>query len=104
MDCSREVLPAPVLEVSYEETVTDLETVARRLVAWCGLEWEPGCLEFYRGQRAVRTASSIQVRRPLFTTSVGRWRHYEQSLAMLLTALPEEPRIDSSAFMKLTRE
>ncbi len=88
MDHWRKVLPAPVLDVSYEETVTNLEAVARRLVAWCGLEWEPGCLEFHRGKRAVRTASSVQVRQPLYATSVGRWRHYEQALATLLSAIP----------------
>ena len=87
MDHWRAVLPTPLLEVSYEETVADLEGVARRLVAGCGLDWEPGCLEFHRGQRAVRTASTVQVRQPLYATSVGRWRHYEQSLAMLLMAL-----------------
>jgi len=88
MDRWREVLPVPVLEISYEETVAGLEGVARKLVAWCGLEWEPGCLEFHRGKRAVRTASAVQVRQPLYATSVGRWKHYEQSLATLLSALP----------------
>ncbi|MGA2257881.1 MAG: sulfotransferase, partial [Thermoguttaceae bacterium] len=88
MDRWRVVLPAPVLDVSYEETVTDLETVARRLVAWCGLEWEPRCMEFHRARRPVRTASAVQVRRPVFRTSVGRWKHYEQSLAPLLSAIP----------------
>jgi tetratricopeptide (TPR) repeat protein len=87
MDRWREVLPAPIFDVSYEETVTDLEAVARRLVACCGLEWEPGCLAFHRGQRTVRTASSVQVRQPLYTTSVGRWRHYEQALATLFARL-----------------
>ncbi len=85
---SLKVLPVPLLEVDYEETVADLETVARRLVAWCGLEWEPACLEFHRGKRAVRTASAVQVRQPLYSTSVGRWRHYEQALAALLGAIP----------------
>ncbi len=75
------VLPAPVLEVSYEDTVRDLEGVARRLVAWCGLEWEPACLQFYRTQRPVRTASVTQVRQPVYTRSVVRWRHYEPALA-----------------------
>ena len=51
MEHWRQVLPVPVLEVDYEETVADLEGVARRLVAWCGLEWEPACLEFYEGKR-----------------------------------------------------
>jgi tetratricopeptide (TPR) repeat protein len=80
----RAVLPTPILEVSYEETVNNLEEVARRLIAWCGLEWESNCLEFHRGKRTVRTASSVQVRQPLYKTSVGRWKHYEQSLAPLL--------------------
>ena len=50
MEHWRAVLPVPLLEVDYEETVADLEGVARRLVAWCGLAWEPGCLEFHRAQ------------------------------------------------------
>ncbi len=79
----------PLLEVDYEETVADLEGVARRLVGWCGLEWEPTCLEFHQARRPVRTASAVQVRQPLFKTSVGRWRHYEQSLATLLNSLPD---------------
>ena len=84
----REVLPVPLLEVDYEETVGDLEGVARRLVAFCGMEWEPGCLEFHRAKRLVTTASSVQVRQPLYATSVGRWKHYEQPLAVpLLGAL-----------------
>jgi len=69
--------------VDYEETVADLEGVARRLIAWCGLEWEPACLEFHRTKRPVRTASVVQVRQPLYGTSVGRWRHYEQALGPL---------------------
>ena len=87
MEHWRKVLPVPLLEVDYEETVTDLEGVARKLVAWCGLEWEPGCLEFHRGKRVVRTASAVQVRRPVFRTSVGRWRHYEQALSPLFAQL-----------------
>ncbi len=89
MEHWRKVLPVPLLEVDYEETVADLETVARRLVAWCGLEWEPGCLEFHRGKRAVRTASAVQVRQPLYATSVGRWQHYEQALAALFRAISD---------------
>ena len=87
MEHWRKVLPSPVLEVDYEETVADLEGVARRLVAWCGLEWEPKCLEFYRTKRPVKTASAVQVRRPVYKTSVGRWKHYEQALAPLLARL-----------------
>ena len=84
----RQVLPVPLFEVDYEETVADLEGVARRLVAWCGLEWEPACLEFHRAQRPVTTASAVQVRQPIFRTSVGRWRRYEQALASLFARLP----------------
>ena len=61
MEHWRKVLPVPLLEVDYEETVADLEGVARKLVAWCGLAWEPGCLEFHQAKRPVRTASAVQV-------------------------------------------
>jgi hypothetical protein len=75
------------LEVSYEETVADLESVARRLVAWCGLEWEPACLDFHKGARPVRTASVTQVRQPIYTTSVARWKHYQETLGPLFARL-----------------
>jgi tetratricopeptide (TPR) repeat protein len=84
----RAVLPAPLLEVDYEETVADLEGTARRLVSWCGLEWEPACLAFHEGRRPVRTASVAQVRQPLYTRSVARWKHYEAALAPLFAKLP----------------
>src|SRR5207237_349697 len=66
----RQVLPVPLHQVDYEETVADLEGVARRLVASCGLEWEPGCLAFHESRRPVRTASAAQVRRPIYSRSV----------------------------------
>jgi hypothetical protein len=87
MEHWRRVLPVPVLEVDYEETVADLEGVARRLVAWCGLEWEPACLEFHKNKRPVRTASVAQVRQPLYTRSVARWKHYEPLLGGLFAQL-----------------
>ncbi len=87
MEHWRKVLPAPLLEVDYEETVADLESVARKLVARCGLAWEPACLEFHQAKRPVTTASAVQVRQPVFRTSVGRWKHYEQALAPLFTRL-----------------
>ena len=89
MEHWREVLPVPLLDVDYEETVADLEGVARRLVAWCGLAWEPKCLEFPAAKRPVRTASAVQVRQPVFRTSVQRWKHYEQALASLFARLEE---------------
>ncbi len=79
----------PIHHVDYEETVTDLESVARRLVAACGLDWEPACLEFHRTERPVRTASVTQVRQPVYQRSVARWKHYEPSLTDLFAALPD---------------
>jgi hypothetical protein len=76
-----------VLEVDDEETVADLEGVARRLVDWCALEWEPGCLAFHEGKRLVRTASVSQVRQPIYTRSVARWQHYDKALGSLFDAL-----------------
>jgi tetratricopeptide (TPR) repeat protein len=83
----RRVLPVPMLEVTYEHVVADLETEARRLVAACGLEWEPACLAFHETRRAVHTASFSQVRQPIYSSSVGRWRHYAEALAPLFAQL-----------------
>ncbi len=88
MDHWRAVLPVPIHDADYEETVADLEGVARRLVAACGLEWEPACLEFHRTQRPIRTASVVQVRQPIYNRSVGRWKHYEHALSDLFAKLP----------------
>lgn len=94
-----QVLPVRILNVDYEETVSDLERAARRLVAWCGLDWEPKCLEFHKTSRPVRTASAHQVRQPIYTTSAGRWKNYEQSLAHLFAALERRP--DAAAWRML---
>ena len=83
----RRVLPVPMLEVSYESVVADVEAEARRLVAGCGLEWEPACLAFYETRRPVKTASIMQVRQPIYSRSVGRWRKYADALAPLLSQL-----------------
>ena len=79
--------PDVMLDVQYEELVADLEGQARRIVAHCGLEWDPRCLAFHRTERSVRTASASQVRQPVYKSSVGRWRAYEPFLAPLLAAL-----------------
>jgi len=89
MDHWRAVLPLAVHEVHYEETVNDFESVARRLIAAAGLDWEPACLEFHRTERPVRTASLGQVRQPVYKGSVDRWKNYERALAELFAALPE---------------
>jgi tetratricopeptide (TPR) repeat protein len=79
--------PGVMLEVQYEELVADFESHARRIVAHCGMDWNPRCLAFYETKRPVRTASVMQVREPIFASSIGRWRPYEQWLAPLLEAL-----------------
>lgn len=81
----RKVLPAPIQEVVYEDLVADLEGVARRLVSFCGLEWERGCLQFHRTRRPVTSASLMQVRQPIYATSVGRWKRYESLLTPLFS-------------------
>jgi hypothetical protein len=84
----RTVLPASIHEVEYEEAVADTESVARRLLATCDMSWEPACLDFHTTQRPVRTASSTQVRQPVYSSSVGRWKHYQRELSDLFDALP----------------
>ncbi len=88
MEHWRRALPQPVLAVDYEDMVNDLEGVARRVVAFCGLEWEPACLEFHRTERPVRTASLLQVRQPIYRRSLDRWRNYEAALQPLFARLP----------------
>jgi hypothetical protein len=84
----RTVLPPGVmLEVQYEELVADFENHARRIVEFCGMDWNPRCLAFYETKRPVRTASVTQVREPIFTRSIGRWREYERWLGPLFDAL-----------------
>jgi hypothetical protein len=83
----RQVLDIPMLEVSYEELVTSPEEMIPKLVEFCGLEWDPACLRFYEKKRFVNTASYDQVRQPLHPKSIGRWKHYEQSLGALKSVL-----------------
>jgi tetratricopeptide (TPR) repeat protein len=88
----RRVLPAGVmLEMRYEDLVADFETQARRLVAYCGLEWDDACRLFYRAQRPVKTASVAQVRQPVYRTSVGRWRPDRTLLQPLLDGIGISP-------------
>ena len=84
---SRVLPPGRILEVQYEDVVHDLEGQARRIVAHCGLDWDPRCLRFHETSRAVRTASSTQVRKPIYDSSIGRWRAYESFLGPLFAEL-----------------
>ena len=84
----RAVMPAgSFMEVQYEDIVADMAQQARRLIDFVGLPWDEACLAFHETKRSVRTASVMQVRQPIYTSSVARWRHYESFLAPLLTAL-----------------
>jgi len=87
----RGCLSLPAYHVQYETLVGDFENEARKLIDFLDLDWEPACLEFYKTERAVRTASTWQVRQPLYDTSVGRWRHYEKHLAPLCAAIAVAP-------------
>jgi len=92
------VLPGRVHRVIYERMVADPEAEVRRLLDYCGLDFEPGCLKFYENDRAVRTASSEQVRQPIFTDAAEHWRRFEpwlgelkQALGPVLDAYPDAP-------------
>src|SRR5262249_2402818 len=88
-----EALPGRVVDVVYEEMVTDPEAQIRRLLEACGLPWNDACLRFYETQRPVRPASLSQVRQPIYRSSVQRWRRYEAHLGPLLQALgPYAPK------------
>lgn len=87
MDRWAERLPLPVFDLVYEDIVGDLEGVGRRLLDFCGLEWHPDCARFFETERPVLTASRAQVRRPVYTTSIGKWRNYEKHLGPLIEAL-----------------
>ena len=79
--------PGSFLEVSYEDVVSDLEGQARRMLEYCGLDWDRACLDFHRNERPVQTASLMQVRKPVYGSSVGRWRCYESHLGPLIESL-----------------
>ena len=81
------VLPGRVLRVLYEDVVEDLEGNVRRILAFCDLELEPACVEFYKTERGVRTASSEQVRQPIFREGLFQWRNYEPWLGQLKDGL-----------------
>jgi tetratricopeptide (TPR) repeat protein len=93
MDHWHDVLPGRVLTVQYEDIVTDSENQIRRLLEYCELPWEDACINFYETERPVRTASSEQVRQPIYSKSINRWRKYEQHLSELIEVLePSLPR------------
>jgi predicted Zn-dependent protease len=94
------VLPGTVHRVIYERMIDDTESEVRRLLDFCGLPFEEACLRFYENERAVRTASANQVRKPIFREGLDQWRHYEpwlgplrETLGPVLQAYPEAPAV-----------
>jgi tetratricopeptide (TPR) repeat protein len=83
----RRSMPFRILEVRYEDVVADLDGQSRRIIHFLDLPWDPACLDFHRTERMVQTASDWQVRQPIYTRSVDRWRNYEKHLAPLMEAL-----------------
>jgi hypothetical protein len=79
--------PGVMIDVQYEDLVDDLEGTARRVLRHCGLDWEDACRDFHDTKRAVRTASLMQVREPVYRRSIGNWRRYAEFLEPLGEAL-----------------
>ena len=94
------VLPGQVLHVEYENVVSDLETQVRRLLEFCGLEFEQSCVNFHETKRAVRTASSEQVRQPIYQGSLATWKRFGSDLDVLREVLdpvlPEQDRLSAA--------
>jgi hypothetical protein len=81
------VLPGRILRVAYEDLVADTEAQVRRLLDHCGLPFDPACLRFFENDRPVRTASSEQVRRPIYREGLDHWKHFDPWLGPLREAL-----------------
>jgi len=89
------VLPLPILDVQYEKMVADVEVEARYLMGFLDIPWDARCLDFHKSEQAVQTPSRWQVRQPIYSRSVGRWRQYEKHIASLGNAFREWPHPNS---------
>ena len=83
MDHWQTVFPGEILLLQHEDVVKDTETQVRRLLDFCGLEFEESCLTFYKNKRAVKTPSAEQVRQPIYTSGLEQWKHYAEYLGDL---------------------
>jgi tetratricopeptide (TPR) repeat protein len=90
-------LPGRILEIRYEDVVDDLETSARKLIDFCGLGWEDACMRFEENDAPVATASALQVRSPIYRSSIGRWKRYGKKLDGLRRLLEEEGGLQITA-------
>jgi tetratricopeptide (TPR) repeat protein len=86
------VLPGKILRVQYEDVINDVEPSVRRILDFCGLEFEPACVEFHRTRRTVHTPSSEQVHQPIYRQGIDQWRHFERWLGPLKQALVSDGR------------
>jgi hypothetical protein len=89
MEVWRQRFPGRFLDIAYENVAQDLEPSARRLIEWLELPWEDACLDFHRQDSAVTTASAVQVREPVHTRSIGRWRRYQRQLEPMRKSLEQ---------------
>ncbi|MDH3991218.1 MAG: sulfotransferase, partial [Gammaproteobacteria bacterium] len=87
MDHWHSLLPGSIYDMVYEKTVAELEPSVRALLAHCGLPYDEACLEFHRTNRVIKTPSASQVRKPIYSTSVNRWRRYAEQLRPLWDTL-----------------
>lgn len=94
MDHWRTVLPDVIYDVSYEQLVSDPESESRRLLEWCGLPWHAGVLEFHQSASASTTASTAQVRKPIYRSSVAKWRHFANQMQPVLRRLADAGLVD----------
>jgi tetratricopeptide (TPR) repeat protein len=97
MEHWRAVLPLAMLEIQYEDLVGRPEELSRRMIDFCGLAWDDRCLRYYETRRPVQTLSVWQVRQPIYSTSIDRWKHYIQHLEPLLRALAPEAGAEALA-------
>jgi hypothetical protein len=96
MDHWHAVMPGVILDVRYEDLVAEPEAQARRLLTHCGLAWEDKVLEFHRSTKASTTASAVQVRRPIYQSSVQKWRQFTRELQPVLRRLAAAGLVDSN--------
>ena len=91
MEYWHDVMPGRIFDINYEDTVNDLETQARKLIDYIGLEWDDACLMPHKQKRTVLTASKMQVTQPVYKSSVDKWKIYEKQLQPLVRKLrPDE--------------
>ena len=87
MDHWQHINPKQILNIKYEDLINDQENITKNLIDFLDLPWEKSCLHYYENERSVRTASDFQVRQPIYSSSIDRWKNYEQFLSPLMAGL-----------------